>query len=533
MSNISKMQSVLTSSIKKAVTSLGVAVVTSAVLNSSAYAADKEWWFDVEVIVFTRDLSTSPVAEAFTQSSLLPAATEHTDLITSYLTPDLTYMRGDLPFCRQSKLAAIEQQRQKDFAFPQPIVEAEEQTGEQVENSIPELVSVQTDETVNTETTTDENFEYQVATTDIFADQDKDSASKLASAAPALKDKIQETELAKQLTEESLNEESAIQYLPITINWIEWQIPAQLPCAYAEQVEPSIEFLPQVESETVSKDPLTLISQVPKVINGVEWLNKSQAPFLLPQDQLRMTELYTSIKKQRGIEPMIHLAWRQQVTFGADNAQGYRLFAGDNFAAQFDINGQPKIQQDVLNQVQTETVVVDDELYIPKEEREKLSASELEELITKLKPNTTINELTEEDLLTKIEQALLSETIIDKDLPTKQTPDQTELLAELTQLWGVDGFIKVYLQNVGRVPYLHINSNLDYRHPILNQQTSSQILANGGKPTEHLQSVNFNQLRRVISKQIHYFDHPLFGMVVTINRYNWPVENTDPVTDNE
>ena len=37
-----------------------------------------------------------------------------------------------------------------------------------------------------------------------------------------------------------------------------------------------------------------------------------------------------------------------------------------------------------------------------------------------------------------------------------------------------------------------------------------------------LQRANFNQLRRVISQQVHYFDHPLFGMVVRINRYRWP-----------
>jgi hypothetical protein len=26
----------------------------------------------------------------------------------------------------------------------------------------------------------------------------------------------------------------------------------------------------------------------------------------------------------------------------------------------------------------------------------------------------------------------------------------------------------------------------------------------------------------VISKQVHYFDHPLFGMIVRINRHRWP-----------
>jgi hypothetical protein len=42
-----------------------------------------------------------------------------------------------------------------------------------------------------------------------------------------------------------------------------------------------------------------------------------------------------------------------------------------------------------------------------------------------------------------------------------------------------------------------------------------------------LQSVNFNQLRRVISKQVHYFDHPLFGMIVRLNRYRWPEEEEE------
>jgi hypothetical protein len=121
--------------------------------------------------------------------------------------------------------------------------------------------------------------------------------------------------------------------------------------------------------------------------------------------------------------------------------------------------------------------------------------------------------------------------------------------------------MKVYLRNINRVPYLHIDSNLDYRQPIfdlnkvpkiqglsttlpnqsavvLNQlQTGSpqpdslqpgtlqpSTLQPDYQKPNFLQSVNFNQLRRVISKQVHYFDHPLFGMVVRLNRYRWPEE---------
>jgi hypothetical protein len=87
---------------------------------------------------------------------------------------------------------------------------------------------------------------------------------------------------------------------------------------------------------------------------------------------------------------------------------------------------------------------------------------------------------------------------------------------------------------------LHIDSNLDIRQPIYDPKKShkiedlsthlsgqaaivvNQLQQPNFLQPNFLQSVNFNQLRRVISKQVHYFDHPLFGMIVRINRYRWP-----------
>jgi hypothetical protein len=93
------------------------------------------------------------------------------------------------------------------------------------------------------------------------------------------------------------------------------------------------------------------------------------------------------------------------------------------------------------------------------------------------------------------------------------------------------------LRNVGRVPYLHIDGNLDYRYPIFevnqgilsadnldNLAEQTAITQNQLQQPNALRSVTFNQLRRVVSKQVHYFDHPLFGMIVRINRFKWPVE---------
>lgn len=67
-------------------------------------------------------------------------------------------------------------------------------------------------------------------------------------------------------------------------------------------------------------------------------------------------------------------------------------------------------------------------------------------------------------------------------------------------IWELDGFLKVHLNH-----YLYITSNLITRHT---GDTDSQV------------SAEFSQFRRVISGEIHYFDHPQIGMLVQIRRFN-------------
>ena len=99
---------------------------------------------------------------------------------------------------------------------------------------------------------------------------------------------------------------------------------------------------------------------------------------------------------------------------------------------------------------------------------------------------------------------------------------------QLPPIWELDGFIQVFLKYINSVPYLHINSELFYRQPVatdVKQQSDST-----SAPTYELVSIPFRQVRRVISTQLHYFDHPLFGMVVQIRRYDRPAakqSNTD------
>jgi hypothetical protein len=74
-------------------------------------------------------------------------------------------------------------------------------------------------------------------------------------------------------------------------------------------------------------------------------------------------------------------------------------------------------------------------------------------------------------------------------------------------------FIKVYLKYINRVPYLHIESEFEFHEFQLNSFGEATI-----------EKYPFKQRRRVISKQIHYFDHPKMGLIIRLQRYEKPKE---------
>ena len=81
--------------------------------------------------------------------------------------------------------------------------------------------------------------------------------------------------------------------------------------------------------------------------------------------------------------------------------------------------------------------------------------------------------------------------------PTERyIPDQLQNVPE----WELDGLMKIYVRH-----YLFINADFDI----------SQRLETGD-----YEKARFSQFKRVISNEIHYFDHPRMGMIVQIRRYN-------------
>ncbi len=76
-----------------------------------------------------------------------------------------------------------------------------------------------------------------------------------------------------------------------------------------------------------------------------------------------------------------------------------------------------------------------------------------------------------------------------------------------TALYEIDGRIKISLSK-----YLDVDADLLFRDNVF-------LPDHEGVPTQTLRSFRLTEYRRMKSKTIHYLDHPMFGMVIGIDRY--------------
>jgi len=127
--------------------------------------------------------------------------------------------------------------------------------------------------------------------------------------------------------------------------------------------------------------------------------------------------------------------------------------------------------------------------------------------------------------------AQLSADITSKEvnLVVTNATDNNMVITKPLQPWSVDGLFKVYLEN----RYLFIDTELN----IVKEGEAPSVLSEqkpnkGSKNSKQTDLVSFKQERRVISGEIHYFDHPHIGMIVQIRRFDPSKPADEAVTQN-
>lgn len=436
---------------------------------------DDNWWFDIEVILFSRDTPINELPELFTRQAHLAAPNTQWDLLTRYYQPDVSWIYNSLPEC----------------GAPTSPLWVDKPSIEEIIN---QYAKKEEPETLNNTQTQHTDTQSR---TDALRSPEPQSLASVPSSSEI------EPSSQPQLQPEPPPSPSAIaQY------WIEslYSTPEFTPVEVTQQpincVVNKTPHLTRNENGLHWAMPdlfVPPVQQTPLLLHGADWA-RSSGPHLLSPNQLTQNDIFTSIRWRKGIDRLAHFAWRQHVKTGKNNAEKLRLFGGKNYAKQFFETG-------LMRPVDA-----------------PIDASEA------LTPLAAIDIAQQDTFFEDLHRNLLNPKPIDF---TTMMAGQNNLAniepvpdSRLLPIWQLDGFIQIYLKYLNRVPYLHINSELFYRQPVL-------TATSGGAPQYELVSVPFTQLRRVISKQLHYFDHPLFGMVVQIRRYNRPAKTTAETANRE
>ncbi|WNC67253.1 CsiV family protein [Thalassotalea nanhaiensis] len=232
--------------------------------------------------------------------------------------------------------------------------------------------------------------------------------------------------------------------------------------------------------------------QIPRVISANEDLY-ANVPYLLNKDSLELTHIRQSLSRSKHFKPLLHVAWRQAVV-DRRAAKPVRLMAGEN--------------QSLTKVTNDDVIELDKDLQITEEEKQEIITNHLGQIIEDIEQNNI-----QLDVLTKQIKNQQIQPLFDE-----QTTAATENIdKQHKQNWHIDGLFNVHLDH-----YLYINSQFN----VITETTSN----NNDKPSDNL--VPFKQNRRVISGEVHYFDHPYMGMIVQIRRHEKP-EVIDEETPNE
>jgi hypothetical protein len=141
---------------------------------------------------------------------------------------------------------------------------------------------------------------------------------------------------------------------------------------------------------------------------------------------------------------------------------------------------------------------------------------------TEISDNSSSDEKEVKHIVTQLSADINAKEV---DLIVNNSTDNNMVITQPLQPWSVDGLFKVYLEN----RYLFIDTELNIVKESKSPSVLSQeqdVLNKHSKISQQTNRVSFKQDRRVISGEIHYFDHPNIGMIVQIRRFD-PSEPAD------
>lgn len=253
-------------------------------------------------------------------------------------------------------------------------------------------------------------------------------------------------------------------------------------------------------------------------------MHVSDSPYLIANESLLLADISQRLQWSKEFKPLLHFGWRQ-VGVTRNKAIPLKLFAGQHLDYQYQqalnnyqsaldnvqLAEQLSTQQDLDSEIEQNTSSIAEvnqqKLTQLLSEFDKVESTPAEQLIDELSLQTL-------DMLIENNEANIDQNTI---LKTNKQP------IEPLQPWFLDGFFKIHLDH-----YLYITADFNILTQSLEKNKSNT--ANNLTHEPKVKLVNFSQNKRVITGEIHYFDHPYIGMVVQIRRFDPSKPKDEAVT---
>lgn len=436
---------------------------------SAATKKNNDRWFEVEVILFNQLGDKSALKEQFPETSQLPQYKRVIDILGTYLNPDIVSIKQKLPLCNAASTAYNLSQYQA--LLPSLF---QEKSLWDIENTViideflyQERTELnQTNESLLTqlspaESSLEESTQIQLATQKLVKAAEQTFNKPLLS----YSDKI-DTRILCQIPKATF---AGFQDLPANFNYYGFQ---------------------------VDKMPLRIRATHSTFVNQTH---------LLGDDALQLQDIVKDLRYSKNFKPLLHVGWRQ-VARAKNKAVAVKMYAGDNFDKHFqeqlaDFHKQ-QTESELLENTMDELSTID-------------SATLTQQKITQIVDSiNTIPEDTDA-LLTNLDNQKHSiDNLVTNDSNSKEAPKAP------VQPWFLDGFFNIHLKH-----YLFITADfnvLDKTLAQLSTEALSQKDVYNEKLVTQAKPIRFKQNRRVISGEVHYFDHPYIGMIVQIRPYKKP-----------
>jgi hypothetical protein len=509
-------------------------------LNAATQKSDDRW-FDVEIIIFSHLGDKSQLKESFPDTSVLPKNQRVEDLLHRYLNPDIRGLKQLLPSCdspqygehlikKTAKLPALFNEK----SLVELVFTAIEESELDLVNRSAEQNNSQFSDSTN----------YSASTNSATLP----TAPIESSSTPVFPDNANTTKVNKTLNNDTLNNETQSNSLDNNALSAEPELTAEeraknqsfVLAAEAEFQTLKFQYTPRAEAKLLCRIEHTYfadyqintpefdyygftVNKVPLLIDGKEEIGNNKT-HLLSKESLQLDDVIQDLRYSKDFRPLLHMGWRQ-VARPEKESIPVKVYAGENFAADHKkklahYNEQKNQQiaqtlESIGEQSPVGILTVQNQVKSSQEEQAAQEAK-IKAIIAQL---STVNEDTEA-LIASIETQNLS-LKLSNDNPLLSSPPLAPV-----QPWFLDGFFNIHLKH-----YLFITADFNILDKSLAELATAQLAENVpamgnaelkvAKPIP-AKAIRFKQNRRVISGEVHYFDHPYFGMIVQIRPYTMP-----------